>query len=148
MVDYIKSKFTFNCSNRGAHQITKPGLMSVTSTGNGILNISGDIGYKTLTTTPSNDWFGVNISGFEFSNYAFVPKDWNLNHWLHLGVNIVRIPIRWERVRPVLLGALDVTAVSELRAFIKRANVLGITAIIDVHNYGKSGATTSSQRLL
>jgi hypothetical protein len=104
---------------------------------------------------------GVNVAGGEFNAPPFVndgtASTWRAGYtgtegitdqqhhymtsatsWAYLaahGVDVVRVPFRWERVQPVLGGALggDIT---RLDAMIAAANTAGIVCILDCHNYG------------
>jgi hypothetical protein len=58
------------------------------------------------------------------------------------GVTLVRIPFRWERIQPRLLGALDAAELRRLREAVERARKSragmprGMKVILDVHNFG------------
>ena len=145
MTNYYKSPLSFNSSDRGALCTKTVGsVMSLTGS-NGVINVSGDIGYATNTQTPPTTWYGQTLCGFEFgSNNVFVPKDWNINHWKHNGANIVRLPIKWEYLQPALLGPLDATYVSEVKSVITKCNSLGLTVILDLHNFGKYNNLSSN----
>lgn len=53
-----------------------------------------------------------------------------------MGVNVLRIPFLWERMQPVLYGELDKIELSRLDDVIDAASLLGITVVLDVHNFG------------
>lgn len=52
------------------------------------------------------------------------------------GVRRVKIPVRWERINPVLFGGLDPAELSRLLACLDRCAAAGLKTIVDVHNYG------------
>ncbi|RXZ32250.1 glycoside hydrolase family 5 protein [Sphingomonas desiccabilis] len=89
---------------------------------------------------------GVNIAGGEFKparrpgvhgkDYIY-PRDSDLAAFARAGVNIVRVPFRWERVQPGLSGALSTEEVRRLDSVVGSARALGLAVILDVHNYGK-----------
>lgn len=144
MANYYKSTIKFNSPN-GALCTRESGSTLLLNGANGIINVSGDIGYASELQTPPTTWYGQTLSGFEFgSNNIFVPKDWNINHWKHNGANIVRLPIKWEYIQPTLLGPLDPIYVSEVKSVITKCNSLGLTVILDLHNFGKYNNLSSN----
>lgn len=52
------------------------------------------------------------------------------------GIEVVRLPFRWERVQPELGGPLDPEEMGQLRAAVDRATDAGLHVVLDVHNYG------------
>jgi hypothetical protein len=52
------------------------------------------------------------------------------------GISLVRLQVRWERVQPVLGGALDAAEVQRIRDAVAAASAAGLRVILDVHNYG------------
>ena len=52
------------------------------------------------------------------------------------GVEVVRLPFRWERVQPTLLAPLDPERVGELKAAVRRIGRHGMRVILDLHNFG------------
>jgi endoglucanase len=110
-----------------------------------------------LTTGPQLR--GVNRAGAEFGD------DWNgwtgqtyyqwpsapvrtneLNYYAAKGMNVVRLPISWERLQHTLNGPLDPTYQANLVDYVKAATSVGLTVIIDLHNYSRyaTGAYDSS----
>lgn len=89
---------------------------------------------------------GVNASGAEFApqaipgtinkNYAY-PKPGAIARYAHLGANVVRLPVRWERVQPALEGPLEEAEVGRIDAAIAEAQASGILLILDIHNYAR-----------
>lgn len=93
---------------------------------------------------------GVNLAGLEFgTDGAFSSADpgalgtqyfaepvasyaWLAAH----GIDLVRLPVRWERVQPVLGGPLDAAHVATVTAQLDAAAAAGIDVILDLHNYG------------
>lgn len=89
---------------------------------------------------------GVNIAGAEF-NASTLPGvaetnfTWNneatYNYFGNKGLNIIRVPILWERIQPTLNAALDTTYLNGLKNNITWAKNHNAKVIIDVHNYGR-----------
>jgi hypothetical protein len=52
------------------------------------------------------------------------------------GINLVRLPVRWERVQPTLGGALNAAEVQRIADAVARAGAAGMRVILDIHNYG------------
>lgn len=135
MTTYVKSKYTFTSDNRGSLRAKAGSVMSVAGTTN--LTVTGASTYAAVSQTAPLTWTGICMSGLEFTGSAYVPKDWDLNHWKHLGINIIRLPWDWERMQPTLLGDLDSEFVGYVRDYVTKANSLGITVILDCHSFGK-----------
>jgi endoglucanase len=92
----------------------------------------------------ASELVGVNISGGEFGgangvhgkNYIF-PNARQIDAFAAMGMNIIRLPVRWERVQPVLGGPLSASEMALIDDVVAAANARGMTVIIDVHNYGR-----------
>jgi Ca2+-binding RTX toxin-like protein len=89
--------------------------------------------------------FGLNISGGEFGgtggthgvNYWY-PTFSELKYYADKGVDLIRLPIRWERVQDALDGPLDLSGdIALIKQVLADAAALGMNVIIDVHNYGR-----------
>lgn len=52
------------------------------------------------------------------------------------GIEIVRLPFNWERLQPVLGGPLAEGELAHLREVISVAGSLGMTVVVDMHNFG------------
>jgi hypothetical protein len=92
---------------------------------------------------------GVNVSGAEgisegFSNRR--PGVYGQDYWYASqetfgylagrGIEVVRLPFRWERIQPSLGGSLDPTELSRLKDCVRRAESAGLGVVLDVHNGG------------
>ncbi len=85
---------------------------------------------------------GVNLSGAEFGNgnkygydYAY-PTFKDLSFYASQGIDMVRVPVKWERLQPTLGGALDATELARLKTFLDKAEQAGVQVIVDLHNFG------------
>jgi endoglucanase len=100
---------------------------------------------------------GVNLSGAEFGSagstkatsfgtlgkHYIYPTDQMLDFWFKsVGVDVVRVPFRWERVQSKLGGALNGTELRELDRIVARAKGAGKIVILDMHNYGSRWVIT------
>lgn len=87
---------------------------------------------------------GVNLAGGEFGGlkskygYGYIyPNYSEMKAFRDMGVTVFRVPVRWERLQPVLGGPLDRDEMERLDRVIGTASGFGIATIIDVHNYAK-----------
>jgi aryl-phospho-beta-D-glucosidase BglC (GH1 family) len=87
---------------------------------------------------------GINLSGAEFGgsgtryNYDYhYPSASELAYYASAGVQLIRLPVKWERLQPSLDGPLSSTELARLKTFLSDANALGLKVIVDVHNYGR-----------
>lgn len=86
---------------------------------------------------------GVNLSGGEYgdrhgihgTDYIY-PSEETILHFAHKGMNAIRLPIRWERLQPVLNQPLQAEEADRLRQTVAAIRRAGMTVILDPHNYG------------
>lgn len=89
---------------------------------------------------------GVNLAGAEFGadnlpgveNRDFVfNSDATFQYFSQQGLNVFRIPFRWERLQPLLGGPLDAAYLAGLRRNAGAARRHGGAVIIEPHNFGR-----------
>jgi hypothetical protein len=104
---------------------------------------------------------GVNVAGGEFSTGGSFSSanpgryDWKyhydsqatFNFLASRGVKLVRIPFRWERLRPRLDRRLHQAELARLQAVVSRARAAGLSVILDMHNYGGYVGPSGTNRL-
>ena len=87
---------------------------------------------------------GVNIAGAEFAGQKipgvadrdyFYPKPATIDYFSSKGMNVIRVPFRWERMQPRLNGDLDPSEYRRLADVVHRATARRLFVILDVHNY-------------
>jgi hypothetical protein len=91
---------------------------------------------------------GVNLSGAEFgsaggnsalpgtyNNQYIYPNSGEVNYYLSKGMNIIRLPFRWERLQHTNNVALDATELSRMNTFVSTATSKGMFVILDPHNF-------------
>jgi hypothetical protein len=87
---------------------------------------------------------GVNLSGLETgdsvipgtagTNYS-VPAESDLLYFSGKGIKKVRLPFLWGRLQTTLNGALNTTYLGYITSTIAAGHALGMTFILDCHNY-------------
>jgi endoglucanase len=107
---------------------------------------------KANTATPDRARRGIALAGAEFGaeraefchrNPGIHGRDYKYNgqhtfdRLAEQGMNLFRIPVRWERLQPTLGGPLDAAELGRLRASVERATKVASEVIIDIHNYGR-----------
>jgi hypothetical protein len=117
----------------------------------GALTTAGSQLNLMLTANKGTDAIGVNDGGGEFGTPASFSNAspgkygtaWHfdslptLKFFASLGIQTVRVPIRWERLQPKLDGPLDAGAVTQLERYLADAQSAGLSVILDVHNFGQ-----------
>ncbi|WP_156165327.1 glycoside hydrolase family 5 protein [Demequina rhizosphaerae] len=93
---------------------------------------------------------GVNLAGLEFGTENgftntrpgalgtdYFAEPLASYAWLaSRGIDLVRLPVRWERLQPEPGGALDAQQVAAVTAQLDAAADAGIDVVLDLHNYG------------
>ena len=83
------------------------------------------------------EWAGVNLAGAEFDHGTFWPNAAEVNYFRNAGMNVIRVPFRWERLQPTLSGPLDATQLASLQRVVADARAAGAYVILDPHNYAR-----------
>jgi endoglucanase len=94
------------------------------------------------------DFVGVNLAGAEFGqqnlpgtyemDYQY-PGPGDIDPFVAAGMNVIRLPFRWERLQQSLLGELDTSEAERLDAAVSYATGQGLSVILDPHNYARYG---------
>ncbi|MEP3430138.1 MAG: glycoside hydrolase family 5 protein [Roseibium sp.] len=91
---------------------------------------------------------GVNIAGAEFGDElggygeAYIyPSDETLEWAASEGMTAIRLPFKWERLQPALFGSFDSRELEFLKDIVAKSNALGLTVILDPHNYAEYRGT-------
>ena len=87
---------------------------------------------------------GVNLAGAEFgsqklpgvlgSDYIY-PSQANLGYFRATGMNVIRLPIRWERIQRQLHGPLDSNELAQIKQVLGWAREMKLCILLDIHNY-------------
>jgi endoglucanase len=89
---------------------------------------------------------GVNISGAElnysvgrpgrvFFDYIY-PSDAEFDYFRKKGANVIRVPVRWERLQHEIGGPIDPDELKRLLTVTDHAARRELSVIIDIHNFG------------
>lgn len=95
---------------------------------------------------------GINISGAEYGerggapnvNYVY-PSEKTVRYFASKGMNVVRVPFRWERLQPVLGQPLDGDELQRLKDTVDLIQKNGMAVVLDPHNYGYYDKTQLKQ---
>lgn len=97
---------------------------------------------------------GISAAGGEFGTNN-VPgtygTDWHFDGQASMdflasrGLGLIRVPFLWERIQPVLGGALDAPAMAQLTGFVSRIGAAGMHCVLDCHNYAGFGGVKLGQ---
>jgi endoglucanase len=88
---------------------------------------------------------GVNLCGAEFGaalpgvygqDYTY-PTEYELDYYNSKGLNLIRLPFRWERVQPALFEPLDRVELERLAAFVDHARRRDKKVIPEPHNFAR-----------
>ncbi|WP_259159307.1 glycoside hydrolase family 5 protein [Xanthomonas sp. 3793] len=100
---------------------------------------------------------GINLSGAEIASarrpgivnvdYRY-PTPGEYQHFADTGMNVVRLPVLWERLQPKNQGALDPAQLALIRQAVANAKAAHMVLIVDIHNYAKYyGQKIGAQRV-
>lgn len=99
-------------------------------------------------TTPEHipGLFGVNLAGAEFDqntgegegrlniDYHY-PTPIELDYWHSKGLNLIRLPFKWDRIQREAGGSLSADEVDYIKYLLQEADARGMKIILDMHNY-------------
>lgn len=124
----------------------------VTYGGDGSLATAGGqaLVLERVQSAPDGGRHGVNLAGLEFGTgdgfSAAQPGALGVDYfaepaesytWLaDRGVDLVRLPVRWERLQPAPGGAFDEQHAALVEQQLDAAGAAGVDVILDLHNYG------------
>uniref|UniRef100_UPI003BAA3E2C glycoside hydrolase family 5 protein n=1 Tax=Stappia sp. TaxID=1870903 RepID=UPI003BAA3E2C len=80
--------------------------------------------------------FGYNIPGVFGRDYTY-PSAKTLAYLRSKGMNVVRLPFRWERLQPKLDAPFDPVELKRLTDTVKTITDLGMTVVLDPSNFAK-----------
>lgn len=90
-----------------------------------------------------DDWDGwTGQTYFTFPSSSQLAAE--LSYLAAKGMNVIRLPISWERIQHTLNGALNATYQGNVSSFISQATAAGFYVILDLHNYHRYATGTHS----
>jgi len=96
-------------------------------------------------------YFGVNLAGADFGvnpagegalpgtfgvDYIY-PNQNEVDYFQNKGMNVVRLPFRWERLQPSINSEFDATELNRLKTFVDATTTKGVYVLLDPHNYAR-----------
>lgn len=90
-------------------------------------------------------YMGVNIAGGGFGSVApppgvsgwyMYPNHLEMDFFAAKGMNIIRVPFRWERVQRILNGPLETAELARIDEVVTYAVSKGLHVLLDPHNFG------------
>jgi endoglucanase len=89
---------------------------------------------------------GVNLAGAEFGDsnlpgtynqhYTY-PTTTEVDYFLSKGMNLIRLPFRWERLQPVANAPFNTTELGRIQALANHIAARGGYLLLDPHNYAR-----------
>ena len=124
-------------------QLTRRSLVGV-----GLAITTSGLGLHTPRTADAANgrplFAGVNLAGGEFgelpgtygTDYAY-PAPADIDYFVELGFNLIRVPYRWERLQPTLGAPFVAGDQALLSAVVDYAASKGVHVVLDTHNYAR-----------
>ena len=104
------------------------------------------MGVFTSPSQAQSRLFGVNLAGADFGEHN-LPGQYNrdytyptraeVDHFTALGMNVFRLPFRWERLQQTAFADFNAAELARLDAFVDYATTAGAHVILDPHNYAR-----------
>lgn len=79
----------------------------------------------------------------QYGTYWHFDSQTSFDYLAARGVKLIRLPIGWEHIQTSLGGPLNTTAFGYVTAALDRIGAAGMTAIVDLHNYGQYATADS-----
>ena len=82
------------------------------------------------------DFGETNLPGIFGTHYTY-PIQSEVDYYQSKGMNIIRLPFRWERLQPVMNQAFDSVEFTRLDTFVTQTTAKGMNVLLDPHNYAR-----------
>ena len=89
---------------------------------------------------------GVNLAGAEFgqtslpgvytTHYTY-PTQAEVDYFRSKGMNVIRLPFRWERLQQSANASFNTSEFNRLNAFVSATTAKGVSVILDPHNFAR-----------
>src|SRR5688572_27313547 len=89
---------------------------------------------------------GVNLAGAEFTDnrlpgthgqHYIYPSTGTVNYFISKGMNIIRLPFRWERLQHTTNAAFNATELGRIQTLVNHTAARGGYVLLDLHNYAR-----------
>lgn len=111
------------------------------------VSLAGLLVLTSATSSPAQiQLAGVNLSCAEFgqnslpgsygTHYTY-PTQAEVDYFLSKGMNVVRLPLRWERLQQATNAAFNAAELNRLHSFVSAATAKGMCVIIEPHNFAR-----------
>jgi endoglucanase len=111
------------------------------------------IGGAISTYAASIKYAGVNLSGAEFgqnslpgtynTHYTY-PTQAEVDYFRNKGLNIVRLPFRWERLQQATNAPFNTAEFNRLHGFVSATTAKAVYVIIEPHNFARYYPNTTN----
>lgn len=92
--------------------------------------------------------YGINLAGAEFFHHNmngagklnmdyYYPTVKELDYWHSHGMDLIRLPFKWERLQRALNGPMDKEELDTIKSILDQAQKRGMQVLVDMHNYGR-----------
>ncbi len=102
--------------------------------------------FMTISAYGQAQYVGVNLAGADFGegnlpgtynvHYTYPTHD-EVDYFSGKGMNVFRIPFRWERLQRSQFAELDATELARLDDIVNYATGAGASVVLDPHNYSR-----------
>jgi endoglucanase len=65
------------------------------------------------------------------------PNENEFAYFQSKGLKVVRLPVKWERVQPMIGEDFDESNINEIDRCVRQANAHGLIVLLDIHNYAQ-----------
>lgn len=109
------------------------------------LGLAGSVlGLAGTVPAAATELTGINLAGGEFGGlkakygHGYIyPNPGQIDDFAKLGMNVFRLPVRWERIVAEPGGPLLETEMARIDSVVDTATARGASVIIDVHSYAR-----------
>ena len=98
-----------------------------------VLSVRADIQYAGVNLSGAE--FGQNILPGTFGSQYTYPTTAEVDYYKSKGMNIIRLPFRWERLQRTNSATLNVAELGRMNSFVFYATSKGMYVILDPHNF-------------
>ena len=142
--DYLLSAYEDPDSSGGVERANTqaPILERHLGPGRGIVDAGGEFGYAP-TTERTSKFSNRNPGKYDRAYHYDTAATFEF--LASRGIELVKIPFRWERLQPRLGGRLDRDELRRLRGVTARAGAAGLDVVLDMHNFGAYYAARGGQ---